>query len=82
MKKRRSAVKVRAEWDDEAGVWVAESTNLPGLVTEADTVEALLNKLRIMIPELLSYSPDLAAGFLSEIQMTLVRRDTVDLVAA
>ena len=82
MSKRKSAVKVRAEWDEEACVWVAEGTNLPGLVTEAETVEALLEKLRTMIPELLSYSPDLAAGFLSEIRVTLVRRDSIDLVAA
>jgi len=44
--------------DQEAGVWVAESTNLPGLVTEAETAELLLEKLRLMVPELLSYSPD------------------------
>ena len=82
MKKRRSPVRVRAEWDEEARVWVAEGTNLPGLVTEADTVELLLDKLRIMVPELLSYSPDLASGFRPEIRVTLVRRDLIDLVAA
>jgi hypothetical protein len=82
MKKRRSAVKIPAEWDEEAGVWVAESGNLPGLVTEAETVEVLLDKLRTMVPELLSYSPDLAAGFLPEVRVTLVRRDAIDLVAA
>jgi hypothetical protein len=82
MKKRRSAVRVRAEWDDEAQVWVAESPNLPGLVTEADTIEALREKLRIIVPELLSYSPDLASGFLPEIRVTLVRRDWIELVAA
>jgi predicted RNase H-like HicB family nuclease len=44
---------VRAEWDGEAQVWVATSDDVPGLVTEADTIEALLAKLRVMIPELL-----------------------------
>lgn len=44
---------VRAEWDDEARVWVATSDDVPGLVTEADTVEELENKLRTLIPELL-----------------------------
>ena len=82
MSKRKAAIRVRAEWDQEAGVWVAESTNLPGLVTEAETAELLLEKLRIMIPELLSYSPDLASGFLPEIRVTLLRRDRVDLAAA
>ena len=44
---------VTAFWDAEASVWVATSEDVPGLTTEADTVEALLAKLRIMIPELL-----------------------------
>jgi len=44
---------IRAEWDNEALVWVATSDDIPGLVTEADTVENLVEKLRVMIPELL-----------------------------
>lgn len=44
---------VQAQWDEEARVWVAESTDVPGLVTEAETIEKLEDKLRIMIPELL-----------------------------
>ena len=47
------ALFIRAEWDEEAEVWVATSDDVPGLVTEADTAEALLAKLRILIPELL-----------------------------
>lgn len=47
------ALFVRAEWDDEAGVWVATSDDVPGLVAEADTTEALLAKLHVLIPELL-----------------------------
>jgi predicted RNase H-like HicB family nuclease len=45
---------VHAEWDDEAQVWVATSEAVPGLVTEAATAEALLGKLKQMIPELLA----------------------------
>jgi predicted RNase H-like HicB family nuclease len=44
---------IRAEWDEEAEVWVATSDDVPGLVAEADTAEALLTKLHILIPELL-----------------------------
>lgn len=44
---------VTALWDDEAGVWVAESEDVPGLVTEAATIERLVEKLRVMIPEML-----------------------------
>ena len=45
--------KVRAFWDAEAEVFVAESDDVPGLVTEASTLEALVEKLKIIIPELL-----------------------------
>ncbi|MHB1100943.1 MAG: DUF1902 domain-containing protein [Burkholderiales bacterium] len=44
---------IRAEWDDEAGVWVATSDDVPGLATESDTLEALSAKLETMVPELL-----------------------------
>jgi len=44
---------IRAEWDEEAGVWVATSDDVPGLATEADTLEALSAKLDVMVPELL-----------------------------
>ena len=44
---------VNAIWDDEARVWVATSDDVPGLATEADDMEALVEKLKKMIPELL-----------------------------
>jgi Domain of unknown function (DUF1902) len=45
---------VDAFWDDEALVWVATSDAVPGLVTEAETLEVLIPKLRVMIPELVA----------------------------
>lgn len=45
---------VRAFWDDEAKVWVAGSDDVPGLVTEAPSVDQLIEKLKILIPELLA----------------------------
>jgi len=44
---------VNAIWDDEARVWVATSDDIPGLATEADDMDALVEKLKLMIPELL-----------------------------
>jgi hypothetical protein len=44
---------VRAEWDAEARVWVAESDDVPGLVTEAETIERLIERLQVLVPELL-----------------------------
>ena len=44
---------VHAEWDEDARCWVASSEAVPGLATEADTAEALIGKLKVLIPELL-----------------------------
>jgi predicted RNase H-like HicB family nuclease len=54
-------IKVEAFWDEEAHVWVASSNDVPGLVTEAATMEHLMQKLKIVIPELLQ-----ANGLLNE----------------
>jgi predicted RNase H-like HicB family nuclease len=44
---------IGAEWDEEARVWVASSDDVPGLITEGDTLEGLVDKLKVMIPDLL-----------------------------
>jgi predicted RNase H-like HicB family nuclease len=44
---------IQADWDPEVGVWVATSDDVPGLATEAETIEALAAKLRAIVPELL-----------------------------
>jgi predicted RNase H-like HicB family nuclease len=44
---------VTADWDPEAGVWVATSRDLRGLVTEAESVEVLRAKLPGMVLDLL-----------------------------
>jgi predicted RNase H-like HicB family nuclease len=57
---------IRAQWDSEAGVWVAESEDVPGLVAEADSPNLLVQKLRTLIPELLELngaSTDRTASF-------------------
>ena len=44
---------VHATWDEDALVWVASSDDVPGLATEAETTEELVQKLKTLIPELL-----------------------------
>ena len=46
-------IRVKANWDEEAQVWVATSNDVSGLATEAETLEQLIKKLQIIIPELL-----------------------------
>jgi hypothetical protein len=53
---------VDAFWDNDAAVWVATSNDIPGLATEADTLEALSQKLRDMVPELLRLNHVIANG--------------------
>ncbi|MBK1696766.1 DUF1902 domain-containing protein [Rhodovibrio salinarum] len=48
----RSEFIVRVEWDDEAGVWYVSDSDLPGLVAEAETVDALREKVIARAPEL------------------------------
>jgi predicted RNase H-like HicB family nuclease len=43
---------ITADWDPEAGVWVATTRDLRGLVTEAETLEGLRAKLPGMILDL------------------------------
>jgi hypothetical protein len=44
---------VRATWDQEANVWAAESSDLPGLVTEATNLDELNAKLPGLILDLI-----------------------------
>ena len=44
---------VRADWDDEAKVWVASSTEIDGLAVEADTLERLGEKVEAAVLDLI-----------------------------
>ena len=45
---------VTAQWDDEASVWVATSSDIVGLVTEASTLDELFQRVVAVAPELLA----------------------------
>lgn len=80
----KQSIIVRAQWDPEAAVWVATSGDVPGLVTEADDLDQLLGKVRVMVPELLDLDPPLRAEFPAEVPVILVteRIETIRLNAA
>lgn len=50
------AVTIEARWDGDAGVWIATSTDVPGLVVEADTWPDMIEEVRLVLPELLELS--------------------------
>ena len=62
MRYMEKPLQVRAFWDEEAKVWVAESDDVPGLVTEAESVDQLIEKLKVLIPELLAENGIVRAG--------------------
>lgn len=57
-------------WDDEANVWIATSNDIPGLVLESGSFDALLERTRFAVPELLELNaataPPLSLTFRSE----------------
>ena len=53
MAKRPHTYTVTCHWDEDAGVWYVAESDVPGLATEAATVEKMDRKLRTLIPELL-----------------------------
>jgi predicted RNase H-like HicB family nuclease len=70
---------INAQWDAEASVWVATSDDVLGLATEAETLEALSQKLRIMIPELLQLNRTLDSSYTGTIafQVTSHRQELI-----
>lgn len=56
-------IEVTAFYDDEAEVWVAESDDVPGLITEAATMEHLIERLKILIPELMELNCNQTGSF-------------------
>ena len=44
---------IRLTWDPEVCVWIAESDDVPGLVLESGSFDALIERVRFAVPELL-----------------------------
>lgn len=41
-------------WDEEAGVWLATSEDVPGLCAEAGSFDELMREVELLVPELLA----------------------------
>ena len=65
---------VEAFWDEEAKVWVATSDDVLGLVTEADNLDVLTTKLKVMIPELLLANNVILNNYTGHISFELITR--------
>ena len=45
--------KVVFAWDSEAGVWIATSEDIHGLILEHSSFDVLMERVRLSVPELL-----------------------------
>ncbi|MGD9659103.1 MAG: DUF1902 domain-containing protein, partial [Methylocystis sp.] len=59
-------IKIDAHWDDEAHVWIATSSDAPGLVVEAPSWQLMIDEVRSVLPDLL----DLDAACAREVSLT------------
>ena len=74
---------IDAFWDVDAAVWVATSDDVPGLATEADSFDALQQKLRLMVPELLMLNQVIAADYSGTISFELIshKQETIEVAS-
>jgi hypothetical protein len=49
-------ISIQARWDSGAGVWIATSADVAGLVVEADTWASMIEEVRLVLPDLLETS--------------------------
>lgn len=50
------SIMIQAIWDSEASVWLATSEDVPGLVVEADSWPAMIEEVKLVLPDLLELS--------------------------
>lgn len=55
---KHATIIVRADWDEEAGVWVASSDDVAGLALEAPTLEELRDKVLPALCDLIELNGD------------------------
>jgi predicted RNase H-like HicB family nuclease len=70
---------VSCHWDPEASVWYVADSDVPGLVTEAPTLEEMEAKLIRMIPELLELNAGLARPVAVPFELVARKRELAKL---
>ena len=70
--------KVKLFWDSDAAVWMATSDDLPSLALEAGSVDALIERVKYIVPELLEIE-DVKADY-CDLDFVTERRDRVRII--
>ena len=68
---------VQARWDPEASVWIS-SSNIPGLVVEADTLGEFMELVEALAPEMLADN----LGIRGPVPVEVRANRTLDLMVA
>lgn len=68
-------------WDNEASVWVATSDDVEGLVLESGSLDALIERVRFAIPELLELNAKKSAKDLDAVANICFRSERYEKVA-
>jgi uncharacterized protein DUF1902 len=70
-------ITINARWD-EAGVWLATSNDVAGLVVEAEIWPAMIEEVRLVLPELLELSGQAS----DKLSLTFKAEEHLDLAGA
>ena len=55
--------RIKMQWDEDAAVWIATSIDVPGLVLESGSFDALIERVRYAVPELLELNGERPAVY-------------------
>ena len=72
------SITINARWDGEANVWIAGSDDAHGLVVEADTWPAMIEEVRLILPDLL----ELLGQPAEKLSLTFIAEEHLDLAPA
>ena len=53
-------------WDDHAYIWIASSEDIPGLALEGSSLDALIERVKYTVPDILELNTDIKIRFKAE----------------
>jgi hypothetical protein len=71
-------VTIDARWDGDAKVWLATSTDVPGLIVEAESWPAMIEEVRLVLPDLL----ELSAQDTGKLSLTFKAKEHLELAGS
>ena len=69
-------------WDAEAGVWYATSDDVPGLVAEEESLDSLMEEVKLLAPDLLELNCGVRGPTEVLLNVTSRREERINVSAA